>query len=160
MPILRGPDRSLPFHISTNASNTIIGVVLWQHEDKKPYAIYFISKSLSLAELNYIVTEKEFLVVVYVTNKFHHYITWYHVFIHIDHAAIWYLMNKPITNTRVTRWLLLLQEFDITIIDKPRKDNVATDFLSQLTNGGEATPVEDHFLDEHIFQFIIIVCGM
>lgn len=56
--ILRDPDWSLPFHISTDASDTTIGAVLGQHEEKKPYAIYFISKNLSLAELNYIVTEK------------------------------------------------------------------------------------------------------
>jgi hypothetical protein len=39
-------------------------------------------------------------------------------------------MNKPITNARVTRWMLLLQEFDITIVDRPGKENVVVDFLS------------------------------
>eukprot|EP00253_Pinus_taeda_P009896 PITA_09896 len=33
--------------------------------------------------------------------------------------TIKYLMNKSVTNARVTRWLLLLQEFDITIVDRP-----------------------------------------
>jgi hypothetical protein len=80
-------------------------------------------------ELNYIVTEREFLAVVYAINKFRHYVTGYPNFIHIDLIAIKYLMNKPITNARVTRWLLLLQEFDITIVDRPGKENVVVDFL-------------------------------
>lgn len=61
------------------------------------------------------------------------------------------MRNKPVTNVRVTRWLLLLQEFDITIIDRPGNDNVVADFLSRLTNESEAIPVEDHFPDEHLF---------
>ena len=81
------------------------------------HAIYFISKNLTHAELNYTGIEKEFLAVVYSINKFCHYITGYEVFVHTDHSAIIFLMNKPITNGRVTQWLLLLQEFNITIID-------------------------------------------
>jgi hypothetical protein len=57
-PVLRGPNWKLPFHISTDASDISIGVVLGQEEDKKPYAIYFIRKNLTPAELNYTVTEK------------------------------------------------------------------------------------------------------
>ena len=60
-------------------------------------------------------------------------------------------MNKPITPGRITRWLLLLQEFDITIVDKLGKDNVVVDFLSSMNNNDEFTPIEDSFLDEHLF---------
>ena len=60
------------------------------------------------AELNYTVTEKEMLVVVHAVNKFRHYITGYEIFVHIDHSALQYLMNKSITNGRITRWLLLM----------------------------------------------------
>ena len=60
-------------------------------------------------------------------------------------------MNKPITPGRITRWLLLLQEFDITIVDKPGKDNVVADFLSRMDNNDECTPIEDNFPDEHLF---------
>ena len=59
-------------------------------------------------------------------------------------------MNKPITNARVTRWLLLLQEFDITIVDKPGKENVVADFLSRLVNNSDNSPVEDSFPNEHL----------
>ena len=78
-PILRGRDSSLPFHISTDASDTAIGGVLGQKEGQAPYAIYFLSKTLTPAEFNYTVTEKEFLAVVYSINKFHHYIIGYEV---------------------------------------------------------------------------------
>ena len=101
-----------------------IGGVLDQKEGQEPYAIYFISKNLTPAELNYTVTEKEFLAVVYSINKFRHYITGYEVFAHTNHSAIRYLMNKPITNGRVTWWLLLLQEFNITVINRPSKCHV------------------------------------
>jgi hypothetical protein len=127
-PVLRGTNWNLPFHISTDASNTTIGGVLGKKEDQQSYAIYFVSKNLSTAELNYTVTKKEFLAVVHAINKFHHYNIGYEVFIHIDHSTIRFLMNKPITNGRVTRWLLLLQEFNITVLDRPGKDNVVARF--------------------------------
>ena len=60
-------------------------------------------------------------------------------------------MNKPITPGRVTRWLLLLQEFNITIVDKPGKYSVVYDFLSRMDNNDECTPIEDIFPDEHLF---------
>jgi hypothetical protein len=85
-----------------------LGVVLGKKEDQLSYDIYFIIKNMSPTELNYTVTEKEFLVVVYAINKFRYYIMGYEVFVHTDHFAIKFLMNKPITNGRITRWLLLL----------------------------------------------------
>ena len=87
---------------------------------------------------------------IYAINKFRHYITGYTTFVHTDHSAIKYLMNKSVTNARVTRWLLLLQEFDITIVDRPGKENVFADFLSRLKTN-ENIPVDDSFPDEYLF---------
>lgn len=107
--VLRGPNWNLPFHIFSDASNSLVGAVLGQKDNLLTYAIYYISKNLSPIEMNYIVNKKEFLVVVHAINKFQHYITGYEIFVHADHLAIKYLMNKPITNGRITRWILLLQ---------------------------------------------------
>jgi hypothetical protein len=60
-------------------------------------------------------------------------------------------VKKPINNDRVTRWLLFLQEFYITIVDKSGKENFVVDFLSRITNTGEIVLVEDTFLYEHLF---------
>jgi hypothetical protein len=150
-PVLRGPNWSLPFHICTDASDTALGAVLGQRENQMPYAIYFVSKNLSPAEVNYTVTEKELLAVVHAINKFRHYITGYQAFVHTDHSSIRFLMNKPVTNPRVTRWILLLQEFNINIIDRPGKDNLVADFLSRMIHLGDNAPVEDTFPDENLF---------
>ena len=60
-------------------------------------------------------------------------------------------MNEPITNGRVTRWLLLLQEFNINVIERPGKENFVVDFLSRIQHEDDTKPVDDTFLDEHLF---------
>lgn len=141
-PVLRGPDWHLPFHIHSDASDYAIGAVLGQEDKEKSYyAIYYISKNLVGAKKNYTTTEKEFLAVVYAINKFRHYITEYQIFVHTDHAAIRYLMNKPIVSGRIIRWLLLLQEFNVTIVDKPGKANIVADFLSRILSEKEDVPI-------------------
>ena len=85
-------------------------------------------------------------------NKFWYYITEYQVFVHTNHTAIQFLINKPVTIGRVTQWLLLLQEFNITILDKPGKDNVVFYFLSRLTISDDYPTTEDSFPDEYLFS--------
>ena len=94
---------------------------------------------------------------VHALNKFRHYITNYQTFVHTDHAAIRYLMNKPDVNARIIRWLLLLQQFDLTIVDKPGKENVVVDFLSRLDlPAGEDGTVDDQMPDEHLFSISVL----
>nr|GEU42039.1 DNA-directed DNA polymerase [Tanacetum cinerariifolium] len=52
-----------------------------------------------------------------------------------DYAiALKYLLNKQDSKPRLLRWVLLLQEFDITILDKKGSENLAVDHLSRLEN--------------------------
>lgn len=82
---------------------------------------------------------------MHVINHFQHYSTNYQAFIHTNHSSIQFLMDKLVTNGRATSWLLLLQEFNIIIVDKPGKYNVFADFLSRLTNSSYSLLVEDSF---------------
>lgn len=126
-------------------------------EDKLPYTIYFMSKNLSKVELNYTVTEKELLVVVHSLNKFRHYITGYPNFVHSNHTTIKYLMNEPNVNARIIRWLLLLQQFVLTIIYKRRKENVGANFLLRLTLPAENEEmVDDQLPNEYLFAILVI----
>ena len=60
-------------------------------------------------------------------------------------------MNKPITNGRITRWLLLQQEFNVTVIDQPSKEKQVANFISCLNTEGENVSIFDEFPDEHLF---------
>ena len=62
-------------------------------------------------------------------------------------------MNKSIINGRVTRWLL--QEFNITILDRPRKENTIVDFLSRIKNDNKDVPIRDYFPNEYLFAISI-----
>ena len=71
--------------------------------------------------------------------------------LYTNHSVIKYLANKPVTNGRVTRWLILLQEFDIIIKDRLGKENPVADFLSSMPETDDSVAVEDQFPDEHLF---------
>lgn len=111
--VLRGPNWSLPFHICIDASNTTLGAMLGQRENQIPYAIYFVGKNISPTKLNYTATENELLAVVHAIKKFRHYITDYEFFFHIDHSTIIFLLNKHITDGRIKRWSLLVQNLTL-----------------------------------------------
>jgi len=83
--------------------------------------------------MNYTTTEKEFFTVVFACEKFRSYLIGSHVVVFSDHAALKYLLSKKDSKDRLVRWILLLQEFDITIKDKKDTENLVTDHLSRLT---------------------------
>nr|GFA12872.1 reverse transcriptase domain-containing protein [Tanacetum cinerariifolium] len=52
----------------------------------------------------------------------------------IDHSALKYLFNKQDSKPRLLWWVLLLQEFDITVRDKKGAENLAADHIFRLKN--------------------------
>jgi len=66
------------------------------------------------------------------------------------------LTKKPDVNAKVIRWLLLLQQFDITINDKPSRENAIADFLSRLAFPvDEEEMVDDQLLDDNLFPILV-----
>ncbi|XP_060182305.1 uncharacterized protein LOC132611969 [Lycium barbarum] len=58
-PVIVTPDWSLPFELICDASGFAIGVVLGQRHNKIMHLIYYASKTLNVAQMNYTVTEQE-----------------------------------------------------------------------------------------------------
>ncbi|KAL5578548.1 hypothetical protein UlMin_020247 [Ulmus minor] len=73
-PIIVAPDWELPFTLMCDASDYAIGAVLGQRKGKIFHVIYYASKVLNDAQLNYATTEKELLAVVYDFDKFRSYL--------------------------------------------------------------------------------------
>ena len=139
-----------------DASDYAIGAVLGQREDKKAFVIYYASKTLDSAQANYTTTEKEFLAVIFALENFRSYIVGSPVTIFTDHAALKYLLSKQDTKPRLTRWILLCQEFNLTIEHKKGVENVVADHLCLLVqeSNSHSVPIGDSFPDEHLFALV------
>nr|GEX90419.1 reverse transcriptase domain-containing protein [Tanacetum cinerariifolium] len=110
-PILVAPDWDLPFELTCDASDFAIGAVLGQQKTKHFQPIHYASKTMTDAQDHYTTIEKELLAVV-----------------------LKYQFKKQDAKPRLLRWVLLLQEFDITVRDKKGAENLAADHLSRLEN--------------------------
>jgi hypothetical protein len=66
---------------------------------------------------------KELLAVVFAIDKFRSYLVGAKVIVFIVHTAINDLLTKKDAKPTLIRWILLLQEFDIEIKDKPGVEN-------------------------------------
>ena len=60
-------------------------------------------------------------------------------------------MEKKDAKPRLIRWVLLLQEFDLHIIDRKGAENLVADNLSRLENVlDDPLPIDDSFPDEQL----------
>ncbi|KAG7578973.1 Retrotransposon gag domain [Arabidopsis thaliana x Arabidopsis arenosa] len=66
-----------------------------------------------------------------------------------DHAALRHIYAKKDTKPRLLRWILLLQEFDMEIVDKKGIENGAADHLSRMRME-EAAPIDDSMPEEQL----------
>ena len=95
------------------------------------------------------------MAIVFACENFRPFILGPHVIIHTDHAAIKYLMAKKEAKPKLSRWVLLLQEFDLEIKDKKGCDNVIVDHLSIVEKPAvqeEEREIGENFPDEQLFQ--------
>jgi hypothetical protein len=153
-PVIRPPNWGEPFEIMCDVSDYAVGAVLGQRIDKLPHVIYYASKTLNDAQLNYSTTEKELLAVVFALDKFRSYLLGSKIIIYSNHAALKYLFSKKDAKSLLIRWILLLQEFDTEIWDKKGTKNVVPDHLSKLTMDftEDATPISETFPDEQLMH--------
>ncbi|XP_075079179.1 uncharacterized protein LOC142164699 [Nicotiana tabacum] len=83
-----------PFELMCDASDLAVGAVLGQRRNKIFHSIYYASKTLNPAQMNYTVTEKELLAVVWAFDKFRSYLVGTKVIVYTNHSAIRYLFEK------------------------------------------------------------------
>ncbi|GFX25181.1 retrovirus-related Pol polyprotein from transposon 297 [Trichonephila clavipes] len=108
-PVLNLPDFKKPSLLFTDASSIGVGAVL--NQEQRP--VVFASRTLSAAERNYTVTERECLAVVWALNKFKTYLGSLPIKVITDHAALTHLTNGKNLSNRMIGWALKLAEFNI-----------------------------------------------
>lgn len=146
MSIMQYPYCSIVFEIMFDANHYVIGVVLGQRNNKKMHVIYYVNKTLEKAQINYAITKKNLLAIVFVIDKFFSYLVGSKIIVYSDHITIKYLLRKKDIKPSVILWVLMLQEFHIDIRHKKGSENMVTINLSRLTDSNkEKFPLYNFF---------------
>lgn len=133
-PVLRYPDFSKPFLLSTDASSVAIGAILSQMHNGQEHPVAYASRQLNKAERNYGATERELLALVWATKHFRCYLYGNKFTAITDHSALKWMLSLKDPSSRLTRWALRLSEFDYEVIHKPGKRHSNADALSRYIN--------------------------
>ena len=143
--------------VTTDACGTGLGIALWQKQsngDLKPIA--FASRYLNDAEKKYSVGELELLAVVWGLERFRFHLYGKQVQLFSDHQALEPLLKKNKSNkqysAQLTRWLDILNHFDITLKYTAGKEIKFTDFISR--NPTEIVEPEENYEEEFVINAI------
>src|ERR1700722_20223698 len=121
-PILQQPNLDKAVILECDASDKATGAVLGQiFEDEKLHPIAFMSKTLSPAERNYNIYDKELLAVIRAFKEWRHWLegTAIPVMIVTDHKNLEYFMTTKSLTKRQNRWAIFLSEFNFKIRYRP-----------------------------------------
>lgn len=131
--LLHHPNFQKRFFINCDASDISLGAELYQEDEEGNHLVVsFASRTLNSCERRYNVTEKELLSVVFACTKFRTYILGYQITVRSDHRSISFLQRCKLNHGRITRWILCLQEYNITWEYIPGKQNAVADALSRV----------------------------
>lgn len=67
-----------------------------------------------------------------------------------------YLLSKKDVKPCFIKYILLLQEFNLEIIDEKGVENVAANHISCLTFNNDKLSIRDSFLNEQLFSIRIV----
>lgn len=130
-PILQFPDfgEENEFILRTDASGIAIGATLSNGNDMP---VAFASRSLNKAEKNYPTIEKELLSIVWAVKHFRPYLFGRKFKILTDHRPLVYLFSMRDPSSRLTKFRLILEDYNFIIEYVKGKCNATADALSRI----------------------------
>ena len=133
-PVLAPPDFNKSWIILTDCSDDTMGACLAQLDDngiERPVA--YASATLSDAQQNYGITDKEGLAVVWAVKKWRHFIHGSSALVVTDHSCLRDLTTaKEFNNKRLMRYAVELSEHNLKVVFRPGRDHHLADLMSRM----------------------------
>ncbi|KAL0549122.1 hypothetical protein IC582_013602 [Cucumis melo] len=131
-PVLSAPATGKPLILYIAAQETSLGALLAQENDKgKECALYYLSRTLTGAELNYSPIEKMCLALFFAIDKLRHYMQAFTIHLVAKADPVKYILSRPVISGRLAKWAIILQQYDIVYIpQKAVKGQALADFLA------------------------------
>src|SRR3954452_632585 len=149
-PVLTIPDVTQSFDVYCDASKLGLGAVLMQNGK----VIAYSSRQLRPHEQNYPTHDLELAAVVHALKAWRHYLVGNRCELYTDHKSLKYIFTQRELNTRQSRWMELIKDYDINIHYHPSKANVVADALRREPCSLDAIiKVEQPLLGEEMEKF-------
>ena len=126
-PVLRAPDRSLPYILETDSSGFAYSGILMQEFSGALHPVGFFSKTLTEAERNYPTPDQELLAIVKSLEEWRDLLEGASTAIKVrsDNQSLRTFLTNKLLSRRQARWSEFLSRFDFTIEHIPGKRNRA-----------------------------------
>ena len=149
------PGNPLVLYIA--AQENSLGALMAQENEKgKERALYYLSRTLNGAELNYSPIEKMCLTLLFAIDKLEHYMQAYTVRLIAKADLIKYVLSRPVVLGRIARWAVLLQQYDLLYVpQKAVKGQALAVFLSDHPIPSD-WEFSDDFPDEDVFYIEVM----
>ena len=130
--VLQSPNFTMPFILQMDASDRGVGAVLSQPStDNDLHPVTYFSKKLLPREERYSTIEKECLAVKLGIEAFRFYLMGRTFTVQTDHHTLLWLDRLKDTNSQLTTWSLILQQYQFTVTHRPGSTNGNADALSR-----------------------------
>ena len=135
--VLVPPVQEKPLILYLIVHERSMGCVLGQHDEAghKEQAIYYLSKKLMDYESRYSPLEKMCYALAWAAQRLRQYMLYYTTWLITKLDPIKLIFEKPSLSEKITRWQVLLSEFDILYVSqKAIKGSAIADFLAERAN--------------------------
>ena len=121
------------FIIQTDASEYAVGACLTQLDDEGlEHPIAFASYKFSDTQRRWSTIEKEGFAIIFALRKFDSIVFGCKIVVYSDHNPLHYLTESTPKSSKLLRWALALQRYNLTVEHRPGKLNINADALSRL----------------------------
>jgi ribonuclease HI len=134
-PTLSHDEEDGNLELRTDASTLGLGAVLSLKRETEEQPIIFISRKLTPAETHYHSNELECLALIWSLEKLRSYLIGRKFCVFTDSNALKWLYSKRVLQGKFARWIMALQEFQLTVKHIKGSENVVADALSRCPVG-------------------------